>query len=106
MRKNSSELVYCAVRKIQCAIVEKESKVTIVLDDKFLGGYPEVKKYCDELNMKCITKKLRKRFTGYEIKSVVDHEPKLTSIITFEKGPCLRNYAGPLIWTITLHKKD
>ena len=102
MFKNSIELLDHAVREVREAVDKSVPEVVIFLEKHFRNSTSEIKKYCDNLEVKTITEILREEFNNYNIESIVEIGD-LTGVITFEKGPCALYY--PLVWNLILHKK-
>lgn len=103
MFKNSSELLNCALQKLNLAIEKGTSKVEILLDERFSSDTPSVKKLCDKLEIKKITELLREKFETFTLKSEVISTGHLKASITFTHGPCVMFY--PLVWVLTLEEK-
>lgn len=104
MWQNSNELLDYALRELKKAVSENKSELEIVLKEQFVGGGDDIQQICKSLKIKVITKRLRKEFCDYDIRSIV--EEKRTSdnvlIITYRTGCDL---GLSIVWRLIISPK-
>lgn len=92
MKKDSNELLDIALRKVEEAVKSNLLTVEIMIRECFSGSSEEMKKICEQLELKTITELLREEFSEYEIKSIIRQRNRI-GIISTQNAPCSMFYA-------------
>lgn len=104
MWQNSNELLDYALRELKEAVSKNKSELEIVLKEQFVGCQDDIQQICKNLKIKVITKRLRKEFCNYDIRSTVVEKRTSNNIliITYKTGCDL---GLSIVWKLVISPK-
>lgn len=103
MFKNSTELLYYALRELQVAIKEDKKCVEIILSNAYSSRTDEIFNLNQKLEIRDIAELLRKVYKDYYIQSIIC--PKANSVISIKLPQVTTISYCPIVWKLLLQKK-